>query len=107
LSGDGLYTIGDVKGHDSVLDVVLEERHLELAFEGHRTYDLFRNGRPVVRTYPGSHLTPIAPGVNVEAGTQLIPPDHPRIVYLLPEGELELDSKLEQNPWEGGGSGGS
>ncbi|HEX6925964.1 MAG TPA: RagB/SusD family nutrient uptake outer membrane protein [Longimicrobiaceae bacterium] len=98
LSGDGLYSIGDLKGHDSVLDVVLEERHLELAFEGHRTYDLFRNGRPVVRTYPGSHLTPIAPGVNVEAGTQLIPPDHPRIVYFLPEDELELNSNLEQNP---------
>src|SRR5690606_19970150 len=39
----------------SVLDAILDERFLELAFEGHRAYDLFRNNRPLERDYPGAH----------------------------------------------------
>ncbi|RYD80806.1 MAG: RagB/SusD family nutrient uptake outer membrane protein, partial [Sphingobacteriales bacterium] len=56
LSGAALHTISSVVASGkTVLDVVLEERWLELAFEGHRAYDLFRNGRPMVRNYPGTH----------------------------------------------------
>lgn len=98
LSGAALYSAGDLKGHDSVLDVVLEERQLELAFEGHRKYDLLRNNRPLVRAYPGTHLNPGNPGVNMAAGTQVIQPDHPRVVYFIPENEVELNPKLLQNP---------
>lgn len=98
LGGDALYSVGDLKGHDTVLDVVLEERRLELAFEGHRKYDLLRNDRPLVRTYPGTHLNPTNPGVSMEAGTQIILPDHPRVVFFIPESEVELNENLVQNP---------
>src|SRR5690606_315719 len=35
LSDSALYSLDDLLGHTSVLDVVLQERRLELAFEGH------------------------------------------------------------------------
>ena len=39
-----------------IVDVVLKERRIELAFEGHRIFDLLRNGKDVVRNYWGFHL---------------------------------------------------
>lgn len=95
---EGMYSIGDLGNHDTVLDVVLEERRLELFFEGHRSHDLFRNGRTMHRDYPGTHLAPGNPGVDVDAGTQTIPADHPRIIFFIPENEIELNPNLEQNP---------
>ncbi len=41
---------------DEIVDVVLKERRIELAFEGHRIFDLLRNGKDVVRNYWGFHL---------------------------------------------------
>ncbi|MCC5913797.1 MAG: RagB/SusD family nutrient uptake outer membrane protein [Balneolaceae bacterium] len=98
LTGDALYSEGDLHGHISVLDVVLEERRLELAFEGHRKFDLFRNDRAMVRDYPGTHLNPNNPGVDMDEGTQIIEPDAPRVVFLIPENELALNPNLVQNP---------
>lgn len=95
---EGMYSVADLGDHDTVLDVVLEERRLELFFEGHRTHDLFRNGRTMYRDYPGTHLAPGNPGVDVDAGTQTIPADHPRIIFFIPENEIELNPNLEQNP---------
>ena len=43
-------------GNDEILDVVLKERRIELAFEGHRIFDLLRNGKDIVRNYWGFHL---------------------------------------------------
>ena len=55
LSGDALYTLANYKaaGYDSVLDVVLDERRLELCFEGQRALDQYRNGRALDRRYGG------------------------------------------------------
>lgn len=39
-----------------ILDIVLKERRIELAFEGHRIFDLLRNGKDIVRNYWGFHL---------------------------------------------------
>lgn len=91
LSGDALYAAGDLKGHSSVLSVVLEERRIELAFEGQRKFDLFRNNLPLVRDYPGYHLLS---GQNV----QTIQPNDPRVVYFIPQQEIILNSNLVQNP---------
>src|SRR5690606_18871667 len=55
LSGGALYSTGNLLGLPNVLDAVLQERRLELAFEGHRSFDLFRNNLPMVRAYPGYH----------------------------------------------------
>lgn len=95
---EGMYSLGDLGNHDNVLDVVLEERRLELFMEGHRAHDLYRNHKTMFRDYPGTHLAPGNPGVNVEAGTQTIHADNPRIVFQIPEQELELNSNLVQNP---------
>jgi tetratricopeptide (TPR) repeat protein len=50
LTGDQLFTVGDLKGYATVLDVVLDERRLELAWEGHRAFDVFRNHRSLDRS---------------------------------------------------------
>lgn len=38
------------------LDMVLEEKRLEFAFEGHRFFDVFRNKRNMDRSYWGYHI---------------------------------------------------
>jgi len=90
LSGAALYELNDLKGHVSVLEVVLEERRLELAFEAHRSYDLYRNNLPLVRAYPGVH------GSN--QFDQTILPTSNRIIHFIPEREIGVNPKLEQNP---------
>ena len=100
LSGDALYEMSDLSGAQTALDIVLRERRLELAFEGFRAYDLWRNGRPVVRDYPGIHTeVNIAPGLDesTDPATQTIPPDHPRVVHFIPEREIDLTG-MTQNP---------
>ncbi|HEY1166295.1 MAG TPA: RagB/SusD family nutrient uptake outer membrane protein, partial [Chitinophaga sp.] len=71
-------------------EVVLEERRLELAFEAHRSYDLYRNNLPLVRAYPGVH------GSN--QFDQTILPASNRIIHFIPEREIGVNPKLEQNP---------
>jgi tetratricopeptide (TPR) repeat protein len=90
LSGAQLYTAGDLKGKASVLDVVLEERHLEFAFEGQRAGDLYRNNRPMIRAYPGFHST--------DRFNQTINANDPRVVFFIPDREINLNPNLTQNP---------
>ena len=86
---DQLYEVGDLGDHDTVLNVVLEERRLELAFEAQRYYDLVRNNRPVERDFPGVHRD--------VADATVIEPDDYRHAQPLPETELELNPNLQQN----------
>ncbi len=90
LTGDQLYTVGNLKGKASLLDVVLEERRLELAFEGHRAGDLYRNNRSMVRAYPGFH--------SLDRYNHTIDPAHARVVFLIPDREVKLNTNLTQNP---------
>lgn len=90
LSGNQLYSTSDLKGKASVLDVVLEERRLELAFEGQRTSDLFRNNKPLVRAYPGFH--------SLDRFNQTVAASAPRAIYLIPDRELKLNANLTPNP---------
>lgn len=55
LSGDALFTLDNMeaRGYASALEVVLDERRLELAFEGHRMFDLFRNKLDMDRRFAG------------------------------------------------------
>lgn len=89
LTGNQLYTPTDLKGYPSVLDVVLAERNLELAFEGHRSFDLFRNNRDLDRSFTLSEGW---------SGPRSIPANSPLIVAYIPEVEIGLNSKLVQNP---------
>jgi hypothetical protein len=95
LSGAALHTPASIAAASkSALDVVLEERWLELAFEGHRAYDLFRNDRSVVRDYPGTHALNSSPA-NIN---QVIAPSNNRIVFYIPESEIAKNPALIQNP---------
>lgn len=57
LTGEALYTAANLadSGYTNVLDAVLDERRIELMYEGFRGYDLYRNGKPVFRKYAGVH----------------------------------------------------
>jgi len=53
LTGNALWSVGNIGGYESVLDVVLDERRLELCFEGHRAIDQYRNNRNLDLRYGG------------------------------------------------------
>ncbi len=76
---------------------VLDERRLELAWEGHRRYDVFRNQKTLDRRYPGSHLVGSASTVNL-----FILPNDLRIAEFVPQKEINAypggAGVLVQNP---------
>lgn len=90
---DALYTSPPTG--KTALDIVLEERWMELAFEGHRSYDLFRNNRPMTRNYPGTHSLNNTPTTNVN---QTVPATDARVIFFIPQSEIDKNSKLTQNP---------
>ena len=89
LAGDELFSSDNLKGYQSVLDLVLDERRLELAYEGHRAYDVYRNNRSMDRSFTHGEAW---------AGPQLIPPTSELIVHFIPENEITLNPNLVQNP---------
>ena len=87
----------------SALDVVLKERHIELAFEGHRTFDVYRNKRSLNRTYWGYHL-PGLKETDIDLSQQpsgyanmIIPYTHNRTIYYIPVDEIQANSLCTQN----------
>jgi hypothetical protein len=78
-----------------ILQAVLKERKLEFAFEGQRSYDLFRNNLPMVRNYPGTHSLNNTPNTNI---MQTVLPTDPRVVFFIPQTEIDNNPKLIQNP---------
>lgn len=89
LSGEQLYTTSNLGG-SSILDIVLEERRLELAYEGHRGFDLVRNKRDMSRDYEGIHLD--APDNRI-----VIPYDDKRWIFFVPQIELDTNPDCDQN----------
>lgn len=73
------------------LAAVMDERSRELAFEGHRTFDLFRRGMTANREQfidePGKALT--APNV--------VPPQDFLRAYPIPQVELDANTNMVQN----------
>ena len=84
------YTLSSLPAAKSVLDVVLEERRLELAFEGHRKFDIYRNGRTMDRRYPGSHLNNSNPFFEIESTDNVI-------IEYIPEQQILIQPSLIQN----------
>lgn len=84
------YTLANLPAGKTVLDVVLDERQLELAFEGHRKFDVYRNGRTMNRRYPGTHLN------NSNPFYEIAPTDN-AIIELIPEQQILLQPSLIQN----------
>ena len=54
-AGISEWSVGNIAKYESVLDVVLDERRLELCFEGHRAIDVYRNGKNLDRRFGGCH----------------------------------------------------
>ncbi|WP_245576485.1 RagB/SusD family nutrient uptake outer membrane protein [Flexithrix dorotheae] len=73
-----------------LLDVVLDERRLELAYEGHRKFDVFRNNKVMDRHYPGTHLNGNNPYFEVE-------PTDNRVIEYIPESQINAQPTLIQN----------
>ena len=87
LVGDARMDEGNYqeRGYADILDVVLDERRMELCFEGFRPLDLIRNKRDIDRRYGGYHPY------------ELVKYDDIRIPYLIPNEEITV-SHIEQNP---------
>lgn len=87
LPGKG-YTTLTATNADELID---KERQLELAFQAERSYDVFRNGKPLTRHYPGPH----------NAMEEVASTDY-RVVYYIPQDAINAyvgtGNQLTQNP---------
>lgn len=84
---EGMFELGTkMHGYTDVLDVVLDERRMELAFEGHRMFDVYRNKRNMDRRFGG-----VQPWEEVKWNDD-------KIQYPIPYGEWSV-SGIEQNPY--------
>jgi hypothetical protein len=100
---DYLYNEGrDGITSGNILDAVLKERRIELAFEGHRIFDILRNGQDLVRDYWGYHLdnyngipTSSEPGTNVSG--VIIHAGDPSSVYPIPSSEISTNKLCVPN----------
>lgn len=73
------------RGYGEVIDVVNDERRMELCYEAHRTVDVYRQKRSMDRRFAG-----VQPWEVVEY-------DDPRILFRIPFDEISV-SGIEQNP---------
>ena len=85
IPAEGLFASDKMHGYANVTDVVMDERRLELAFEGHRMFDVYRNKEGMNRMYPGLQ------------SWKIVPIDEPHIQYPIPYAEWTV-SGIEQNP---------
>jgi len=86
----GLWSTANLNGK-TALDVVLAERKLELAWEGHRKFDVFRNGYTLNRIYPGTHIAN-------ENSFLTVPATSNAIIEYIPEQQITLSNGvLKQN----------
>lgn len=69
---------------DELIDAILQERRIELAFEGHRKFDLLRRGENITNI-------PSADVDTIEYGD-------PRMIFPIPQRELDVNPELEPNP---------
>ena len=85
IPADGMFSTSDKHGYASALDVVLDERRLELAFEAHRLFDLIRNKKDVDRKFPGAQPW------------EIVKHTDDRFQYPIPNNEWTV-SGIQQNP---------
>jgi tetratricopeptide (TPR) repeat protein len=86
----------------NVLDVVLKERRIELAFEGHRVFDNFRSGQDLVRNYWGYHLDsyngiPSGSEPGMDASGVVINAGDASTVYPVPSSEISTNKLCVPN----------
>ncbi len=88
----------------TALQVVLNERRIELAFEGQRVFDVYRNNLALNRTYWGYHL-PGLKETDIDLTKQptgypnmIIQPTDLRVIYYIPIDEVQSNPLCTQNP---------
>lgn len=81
----GLTELSGLSGQP-LFAAILNERRLELAFEGHIGYDYFRNGLPMVRNYDSFN----SPALTIN-------PDDPRVVMRISLDVMVENPKMTQN----------
>jgi hypothetical protein len=92
LSGDELISESNLlstHGYSSVLKAVLDERRLELAFEGQRRDDLLRNKLDLDRSYPSAQ--------NINGDPDIYPYNGARQIYFIPLSETIYNTSCIQN----------
>jgi hypothetical protein len=101
---DGSLYNGVLPAGSTILDLVLSERRIELAFEGHRTFDVYRNNKTMDRSYWGYHL-PGLKETDIDLSktptgytNEIVQPDDPRIIYYIPIDEIQSNNLCTQNP---------
>jgi starch-binding outer membrane protein, SusD/RagB family len=87
---------------DEIVDIVLKERRIELAFEGHRIFDLLRNGKDIVRNYWGFHLdtyngVPSSSKPGLQAGGVLFHSNDLNLIYPIPTSEMSTNKLCVAN----------
>ena len=71
-------------------ELIDKERQLELAYQAERSYDVFRNGEPLTRHYPGPHNA-----------MEDVPATDYRVTYYIPQSAINAypsGCTLTQNP---------
>ena len=86
IPAEGMFEPGKMHSYENVIDVVMDERRMELAFEGHRMFDVYRNKQNMDRRFAGAQPFKI-----VEWDKE------PHIQYPIPNNEWTV-SGIEQNP---------
>jgi tetratricopeptide (TPR) repeat protein len=89
---DNMTTAEDGQPKD-IRKIVEEERMLELAWEGHRRFDIFRRCQTLDRRYPGGHTLRVG-------GRYLdVPYNSPSVCEFIPQAQFDAyPYDLEQNP---------
>ena len=85
IPATGMFSTSNMHGYANAIDVVMDERRMELAFEGHRMFDVYRNKKDMDRKYPGVQQW------------KVVPYTENHIQYPIPNGEWTV-SHIQQNP---------
>lgn len=92
-----------VPSGSTILDVVLNERRIELVFEGYRNTDVYRNKKDMIREYWGYHLKNLTVA-DIDLSKKPTGYDNlvtswqnPRVVYFIPIDEILANSLCVQN----------
>ncbi|EHQ26866.1 RagB/SusD family nutrient uptake outer membrane protein [Mucilaginibacter paludis] len=95
---------GVVPAGQTLLNTVLQERRLELAFEADRTFTVYRNKMTMDKTYWGYHLQGLqASDIDLSVApanypNMTIPYTSTKIIYYIPQQEILSNSLATQNP---------
>ena len=74
-------------------DLIDKERQLELAYQAERSYDVFRNGKPLDRSFPGPHNQ-----------AEIVEASDYRVTYYIPQNAINAyPGTLTQNPTDNSG----